>query len=62
MGLLDGIASHKFLRIIIIIKIDHLLIFFMDGDELHSSLIVYFPHFRTLMDDHVITPRATDIT
>jgi len=32
MGLLDGIVSHKLLSIIIIIiiKIDHLLIFFMD--------------------------------
>src|SRR6266436_9335594 len=47
VGLLDGIASHELLRIIIIIiKIDHLLIFFMDWQAVDRRLFLMQGKFK----------------
>jgi hypothetical protein len=46
MGLLDRIASHKLLSIIILIKIDHLLIFFMDRKAIDGRLFLMQGKFK----------------
>ena len=50
MGFLDGITSHKFLSIIIIIiiKIDHLLIFFMDWKVIDGWLFLMQGKFKNV--------------